>query len=525
MPHVFFVFNSIGTGTYIVKHFHKPVATWTEVALSTPTVYKSYLAVAMDSIGSIHLSWAERGNDRIRHQYPDGSTAILGSGLTGNLNLSMALTTDDEPVVCFSDGPFASASSVNTIRPDGGGGWTVETHWREADFSLFDMQLDSGGLPRLAYYDSEVRDLKMGEYSGSNWSHEVISADVGIENSLALSLGPTDLPNLAYRDSDTDAVMLQQYVFATFYFWKTPEEVDAAGGSVVNLAMDSANHPHLSYARNPDLHYAHHNGVSWSSDMAATGAIFGAQSLALATNDKPRISYLADWQDLMLATRYCNPICYWSTSGPFNTNSYDTRLLTLQVDGDSNPHVAAADQGLDYFWHDGASWSSRRISDEVDYLGGKYCAFNLGPSDTPYFTFSASTGDSTYALKYSTRFEFDAIFYWYTETIVPLAARALMKLHVDQAGQPHLIYLTDDNDLMYAVKNVAAADLRFTDMTLISPTQIQLHWGGSYEDIRVYRSPLLAPTAWTPVAGPVSGDNVTISKPSVKSFYQLKVEP
>ena len=464
-PHVFWPFQ-YGELRQIL-HYKKSTNSWQDMELDTSYTLKSNFVVQQDSSGGFHLCWKESGNDRFVYQGPSGTTTVLLEGLPSYSSLSMALTDANVPLVAFTAESIPGRAYALNILQNPGTGWVVETPYKKTDFGSNDLALDGLGQPHFAYSDAVSREIRLVDYDGSTWTQQLIGSDVSVNGDPALALSPNDSPNVAYIDADTNAVILRRYLCKLSLCSWSKETVDDAGGAGVNLEIDADYTPHLSYRRSTELLYTKRSDSSWQISYPASGtASINANSMVLSSSNTPKIAYLSNYQNIYVANRICGAsICIWDTMGPANSANYDTLSLTLQLDSTSNPHIAAVDSGLDYFWFDGTNWNSRRISDEIDYLSGKNADFSLGPNDQPCFVFSAETGENQYDLKYTARYNIRNQILWFTTTISSFDYEVSPRLKVDPSGQPHVIYVDAGNDLMYAVqKNVPIQKLNIVPM-------------------------------------------------------------
>ena len=114
----------------------------------------------------------------------------------------------------------------------------------------------------------------------------------GSYNSLALD--SSNHPHISYYNYSNSAL---NYAYHNGSNWEI-ETVDQDGYEgpyqYTSLALDSANHPHISYydSGNKDLKYAYYNGFSWGIETVDNNGDAGIyNSLVLDTFDCPFISY------------------------------------------------------------------------------------------------------------------------------------------------------------------------------------------------------------------------------------------
>ena len=171
--------------------------------------------------------------------------------------------------------------------------------------------------------------------------------------------------------------------------WQT-ETVDSTDnvGEFTSLAIDSNNHPHISYfdRTNNQLKYASFNGISWSTETVDSGGTGEFSSLALDNQDYPHISY-CDYTN--------NKLRYASYNGTaWNTDNVDSIAIgwgtSLALDSSYHPHIGysvfTTNNILKYVSNDGNSWQAAEIVDSTDNVGG-YCSLALDDSNVPHISY------------------------------------------------------------------------------------------------------------------------------------------
>ncbi len=111
----------------------------------------------------------------------------------------------------------------------------------------------------------------------------------------SLALANDDTPHISYYRGIQDSTARLHHATLVGGTWvKTP--VDGQGtGSYSSLALDSQNHPHISYHdhMNGDLKYARWDGSQWQVETVESSGIVGRfTSLVVDQDDHPHISYI-----------------------------------------------------------------------------------------------------------------------------------------------------------------------------------------------------------------------------------------
>lgn len=233
------------------------------------------------------------------------------------------------------------------------------------------------------------------------------------------------------------------------WIWST-ETVDSSGfvGEWTSLAVDSFDHPHISYYHrsSQDLRYAYHDGSSWQIGTVDSGGDVGlGTSLAIDTNNHPHIAY---WDTTNTALKYAQ----------FNGVSWISETVdsegtvgpepSLALDLQNYPHISYNDWGnssLKYAYFDGTSWYSETVDNLGDVGGSSSIA--LDQNDYAHISYHDSTNG---AIKYA---YYDG-FTWQIEWVDGYSSSrsvAEPSIVLDQNSYPHISYYDQGNgNLDYA---------------------------------------------------------------------------
>jgi uncharacterized repeat protein (TIGR01451 family) len=232
--------------------------------------------------------------------------------------------------------------------------------------------------------------------------------------------------------------------------WRV-ETVDTEANFYVNtsLALDSSDHPHVSYYANQHLQHAWHDGANWHIETVDEHQqSYQCQiSLALDSLDQPHISYgKSYYQD---DTHHSDLVHAWhnGTSWQFETVDQAANYYSsLTIDGMNQPHISHHGNGYDlkYSWYDGTSWRTETL-DRL-YQTPVYPSLALDPSGHPHISYYYDD-DIQYA-----RYDGEA---WHFETLDNSGLVGFgASLALDEANQPHISYGDwDKGNLKYASRD------------------------------------------------------------------------
>lgn len=253
------------------------------------------------------------------------------------------------------------------------------------------LALDGAGLPHVSYCGNRIGTfiygLKYAYYDGSAWQIEMVDEDVspGWETSLALdALGH---PHIAYHEAH-EALRYAYYDGST---WDI-QIVDSGGdvGENASLELDSAGMPHIAYTdRTSDtLRYAHLVGTEWQTETVVTTPDANTIDLDLALDsaDHPHLCFYHDDPVNDTALRYTY---YDGTDWQFETVDgdvfYNGQECSIALDSQDHPHISFRDIGL-WYAHKTTYWQVTLVDD--DFFAGDSNSLALDHLDRPRIAFT-----------------------------------------------------------------------------------------------------------------------------------------
>ncbi len=287
------------------------------------------ISLALDSAGRPHIAYAR---DSLYYAWFDGgrwqSESVDSTPGVGEF-ASLALDVHGRAHIAYFDGV---GGDLRYAYQDGVS-WGIETvdstGWVGTGASL---ALDSTGLPRISYYDSSNELLKLAWHDGTAWNVATVGPARGQTTSLAL--GAENRPHIAYAG---DGVK-HAYFDGTSWWTETVVTANVTGGHI-SMALDAAEHPHISYstmhAWGYSLGYAHYNGAYWQIE-AVDGGITGAYTtIALDITGRPHIAYHATGHGVPRYARHTGTS--WRIEAVGSSGGFHT---TLALDAAGCPHIA-----------------------------------------------------------------------------------------------------------------------------------------------------------------------------------------
>jgi hypothetical protein len=311
-------------------------------------------------------------------------------------------------------------------------------------------------------------------HAESGWTIEMVG--VAARQSVSLALDSNDDPHIAYTyytNGDYRSSTNVTYASWSGSGWDT-QTLDSNYISIsVSLALDSFNHPHISYIYStPESSYVKYTswtGSNWNNQTVDTSldSSFGIDSSALAldSNNNPHITYIAE-------NELNNTLIYaswtgsnWSTHIIDSNKSSSFYEASIRLDSNNHPHIIYGEStntgehdesgGLIYLdnvkhaeWN-GQSWNVQTVFLNVTSFGN----VALDSNGYPHFTYSVEP-----SLEYAS---WDGS-NWHSQfvdsnNLVFDDDRGLAFLALDSRDKPHISYWRapeigsgDSGSLMYA---------------------------------------------------------------------------
>lgn len=310
------------------------------------------------------------------------------------------------------------------------------------------LQLDSGGLPHVAY--GGIR-LYYARKVGANWIAQEI--DNLASTYVSLAVDKNDQAHISYV-SDKKL----KYAAWDGAQW-VKETVDSRGGVYTSIALDSSDSPQISYCSSDGLMLARRNGSGWATASVGINCDEGGISLAFDGNGYAHISLIrsgigeggptyAHWNGTVWSTE---TLTHTLLAGQFNS---------IALDNNAHPHITFYDRRLDsldpggliYNHWNGSIWVQTRIAAEAqDTNVGEYSSIAVDGNGHPHISYVVRLpGTPRDTLRYA--------YYngtgWSTRTVESGSGQQISNtsITVDLNGQPHIAY-QQGADMKYAYWN------------------------------------------------------------------------
>jgi hypothetical protein len=247
------------------------------------------------------------------------------------------------------------------------GSWTLQTLGYNTGFLSSDwksLALTTDGLPYIMFdmYD-RFGALRIAYFDGQDWIFEVnpyeydTVYDVGVDRNNQLHVAfyaSYNVKKLKYSVRDSSGTWSESVVV-------DPDMTDG----MLDMALDSADFPHISYPSENGLGYAVQTPSGWITTTIA-GGVISDTTIALDKNDHPHIAwYDKNAQDLKYAAFDGDD---WHFAA-VDTEGDVGRYADLAVDNLGRVYIAyydATNQDLKYAVFDGAAWTITTLVSEGD---------------------------------------------------------------------------------------------------------------------------------------------------------------
>jgi len=269
--------------------FHNGSEFVSEIVDPTPLVSSVQgPSLALDSSDQPHIAYYnyENSTNLLKYAYHDGMTWNLEDIGEGSFYMSVAVDSNDRPHICYI--------GIGCLKYAVYNGTTWETQTLASGIytpHCPSIALDSDDRPHIIYFDRMEVEFRYGNYNGITWNFETLSTSSSNSTSFkttSIAVDSQNLPHVCW----TDATNIN-YANHDGTQWHISEGIDT-GANYMDMALDSSDHPHLSYfnANGADLKYAVYDGTAWQTEtLDQAGNVGQYSSIALDSLDNPHISY------------------------------------------------------------------------------------------------------------------------------------------------------------------------------------------------------------------------------------------
>jgi hypothetical protein len=293
-------------------------------------------------------------------------------------------------------------------------GWLIETVDPEGLEGYTSIAMDEAGFPHISYIGpgtDPTQNLFLASKDASGWQIQDVSYGPNLE-SPSLALDAEEDPHIAWVAHPLNGHDSVQYCFWDGSDWQGEcVEVGSylfSGGKKM-LAIDGSGFPHVSYAKDDTLKYAHKDMSGWQHDVVDTEVEWSDPSLALDGDGYPHIAFTKNVEGYFPYTvlwyRYKDE-SGWHIEYVAGQMLWSAHSPCLALDSQGYPHISFRE-----FFYGAGEWIAYAYKDASGWHAGAYFGGLGGPdalgadpslcldtNDIPNITYyGCANGDLKYA--------------------------------------------------------------------------------------------------------------------------------
>jgi len=340
---------------------------WTYETVATTGDQGQYASIALDSFDLPHIAWYDATNHQLMYgvRYFDGwDTNVVESGDVGYYTSIAINPTNDLPAIAYYDQGNEAAKYAYYSS----GSWHTEfiENGDNPRGEYIHSAFKSDGTPYVSYFwdDGWANDngVKVAWKSGLSWLSEIPDSTTNVVGNVlgmytAIAISSADYPQIAYR-GDTFYAQNQKYAYKDATGWHVEDATTPfleISGEYSDIALDSGDNVYISMynynvTSNDCASVAIKKEGAWSLENVECGSgVFGQYtSIAIDSTDHPHVSYCG-----------ANTLQYgsksdqgWSTE-TLDSNGSTGKYTGIALDSKDKAHIvyySATAMDVKYVW-------------------------------------------------------------------------------------------------------------------------------------------------------------------------------
>ena len=390
-----------------------------------------------------------------------GEDLQFSSPIQATISPSSGWTSGGEEITITGSG-FSDLAFSNTTD-DG-----INHQWVETTMDYTDeagrynsIAVDSNGHIHVVHINGENYQIRHSVYDGYNWNSSKIN-DCGSTYcwGVHMVIDENDELHVAYTTytSWSETLVYMHYDGTS---WSDSEVSASALNGQIGIAVDSNNHPHISYAASggeqcgDGLRIASYGGSSWTYDIVEAGDNRGCESaMVIDENDNIYIAYQnRDNSKLKIATDKSGSWdAYTVDTGSSPSDLYPGYMTSMAMDQQGQFHIAHFDDKEDDLRYSTGVPNGQWTTTIVESAGhtGRDPSIAIDTAGNPHIAYNSWTGwDLKYAIYNSTTSLWDPSSISTTGDVGKGNS-----LFIDQNGVMHVAFSDETDDVLkYATKS------------------------------------------------------------------------